>query len=98
MPTRHTDGEGGIGGTMVIGQVPFNPQTDQLAAVPDTCGDLTVLDGRVLAEHSVVRSGQSAGFDLDADMTPGLWDLSIDLDGQPIESQVGSVRLVVTPD
>ncbi|MGA1346414.1 MAG: hypothetical protein ACO35E_10655 [Ilumatobacteraceae bacterium] len=93
-----TDGNGGTSGSIVAGQVPFNPQTDPIAAVPDTCGDLSTIDGRVLAEHSVVRAGQSAGFTLPADMAPGLWDVTIDMGGQPIESMFGRVRLVVLAD
>jgi hypothetical protein len=93
-----TDGNGGTGGSIVAGQVPFNPQTDPIAAVPNTCGEFSVIDGRVLAEHSVIRAGQSAGFTLGADATPGLWDVAIDMGGQPVESMVGRVRLVVLPD
>ena len=93
-----TDGDGGTGGSIVAGQVPFNPQTDSIAAVPDTCGELTMMDGRVLAEHSVIRAGQSATFDLDAATVPGLWDVTIDMGGHPIESMIGRVRLVVLPD
>lgn len=93
-----TDGDGGTGGSIVLGQVPFNPQTDPILAVPDTCGELVVIDGRVLAEHSVIRAGQTAIFDLDPDLTPGLWDLSIDNSGEAVQSVVGTIRLVVTPD
>ena len=93
-----TDGDGGTGGSIVLGQVPFNPQTDPILAVPDTCGELVVIDGRVLAEHSVIRAGQTAIFDLDPDLTPGLWDLAIDNSGKAVESVVGTIRLVVTPD
>ena len=98
MRLTRTDGAGGNGGSVVIGQVPFNPQTDQILAVPDSCGELDVIDGRVIAEHSVIRAGQTAIFDLDPSMTPGLWDLSIEDARTSVASVVGTIRLVVLPD
>ena len=83
------------GSPILIGPVPANPQQDFLEAIPETCGDLTEIDGKFIAEYSLKRAGQSAIFDVPTTITPGLWEAKITLENQQPDSVIGAIVLEV---
>jgi hypothetical protein len=82
----------------LIGPVPANPQQEFRQPVPETCGEITELDGRFVAEYSLTRAGQSAGFDLPSGIAPGLWETRLTRDGVAAESVTGGIVINVSND
>ena len=86
-------GEPGV----VLGIVPVRDEPQGSVPVPDTCSDLSQADGQWVAQYSLRRAGHSAGFDLPAGLTPGIWDLSVTKTGTTTVSVEGQIRLQVEP-
>lgn len=81
----------------VLGVVPMNSDTAGVVPIPGTCGDITQLNGDWVAEYSLRRAGQTAGFDIPADLPTGTWELSLSIADTPVTSRTGTVRLRVVP-
>lgn len=81
----------------VLGVVPMNSDAAGVIPVPGTCGDITQLDGDWVAEYSLRRAGQTAGFDISADLSLGTWELSLSIADTSVTSRTGTVRLRVVP-
>lgn len=81
----------------VLGVVPMNSAAAGVIPIPGTCGDITQLDGDWVAEYALRRAGQTAGFDIPADLPPGTWELSLSIADTSVTSHTGTVRLRVVP-
>ncbi len=89
----------GQGGPMqLIGPVPANPQQEFRQAVPNSCGEVTELDGQFVAKYSLARAGQSAGFDVPSGIAPGLWETRLSMDGVAADSVTGGIVINVLND
>jgi hypothetical protein len=71
----------------------MNSDSAGVIPIPGTCGDITQLDGDWVAEYALRRAGQTAGFEIPADLPPGTWELSLSIADTSVTSRTGTVRL-----